>query len=240
MCCIWSRRNIKNWGVASGIERNQIEKGQKRSDTSPECHYSKWEIEISEKQDVDRNSTNYRSIEWESYWWGTVGEETDWCRDRKLQRTQREQTREKETSECRSIGWNEERVGVWMGGPRWIKREAEGECRRRERQSGWEQFLAEFGSRSVLLPSSWTSLVAGVNYWDCTHTHTRTWVYTHTYERALIHTTLRLTQPVIQGHLALLVWTSRERGRWCQTDRKTEMERAHTRVSAHCGSFICY
>lgn len=41
------------------------------------------------------------------------------------QRTWGEQARE--TTECRSIGWNEERVGVRMGGSRWIKqRERDG------------------------------------------------------------------------------------------------------------------
>lgn len=114
-------------------------------------------------------------------------------------------------------------------------------CRWRARQRGWERFLAVFGSRSVLLPSSWTSLVAGVNYWDCTHTHAdkcmRTGTWTHANRHTHVHT---LAQPVIQGHLACLVWTSRERGRWCQTDRKTEMGRAHAQVSVHCGSFICY
>lgn len=109
-------------------------------------------------------------------------------------------------------------------------RDRSGVCQRRGRQRGWERFLAALGSLSVLLPSSWTSLVAGVNYWDCTHTHadkcahTGTWTNTN---RDAQHTRT-LTQPVIQGHLASLVWTSRERGRWCQTDRKTEMERAHT------------
>lgn len=135
-----------------------------------------------------------------------------------LQRTWREQVRQEETSECRSIGWNEKRVGAWTGGSRWIKCDMEQEPARGERQRGCEQFLADFGSRSVLLPSSWTSLVAGVNYWDCTHIHTQAEECTH------VHT---LTQPVIQGHLASLVWTRGEKRRRCQTEKLKSRELTH-------------
>lgn len=82
------------------------------------------------------------------------------------------------------VKWRESRCAAW-----WINmnkaRDGRRVCQRRVRQRGWERFLADFGSCSVLLPSSWTSLVAGVNYWDCTHTHadqcvhTGTWTHTH-------------------------------------------------------------
>lgn len=58
-----------------------------------------------------------------------------------------------------------------MGVDGWIKwnkaRDGQRVCERKGRKTT----RASFGSRSVLLPSSWTSLVAGVNYWDCTRTH---------------------------------------------------------------------
>lgn len=87
------------------------------------------------------------------------------------------QTWENKTTGGRSIGWNKETeiVEVQTGGSRRIKWAGRRWCRRgeRERRTGWGLFQADFGSCSVLLQSSWTSLVAGVNYWDWTHTHTQ-------------------------------------------------------------------
>lgn len=117
-----------------------------------------------------------------------------------------------------------------MGGSRWIKRKTERVCRRRGRQRGWERFLADFGSRSVLLPSSWTSLVAGVNYWDCTHTHadtcahTGTWTHTNRYAHIRAHshslrfrvTLLALFEPAERGGVGARQ-TEKQKWRECQS-----------------------
>lgn len=79
------------------------------------------------------------------------------------------QTKES-AGESRSIVKNEERENdaAWSDGWRRIERRMEGD------RGGRERSLAAFGSRSVLSPSSWTSLVAGVNYWDWTRVRPHT------------------------------------------------------------------